>query len=68
MQKLNIFIYRPDKAPDMRVIPDLCYTPTGQNYREWQKDQEEAYHYKVELIKDKCKSSRTNAHFVEVPW
>lgn len=68
MQGLNIFIYRPDKAPDLRVIPDLCYTLSGQNYRDWQKDQEEAYHYKVEQIKHKLKQARLNEHFVEVPW
>ena len=60
MQGLNIFIYRPDKAPDLRVIPDLCYTLSGQNYRDWQKDQEEAYHYKVELIKKALNSDHPN--------
>jgi len=50
---MNIFIYRPDKQPNQNVIPDLCYTLKGQNYREWQRDQEEVYHYKVEHIKRK---------------
>ena len=42
MAKLDIFIYRPDKQPDKNVIPDLCYTLSGQGFRDWQKDQEEA--------------------------
>jgi hypothetical protein len=62
---MNIFIYRPDKAFNTKVIPDLCYTLSGQNYREWQRDQDEAYQYKVELTKRKLNEKRKNAHFVE---
>jgi len=53
MAKLEIFIYRPERQPNPNVIPDLCYTLKGQNYRDWQRDQEEVYHYKVEQIKRK---------------
>lgn len=68
MQKLNIFIYRPDKAPHKDIIPDLCYTPDGQNYRDWQRDHDEAYQYKIELIKQKAAKQKKNAHFIEVSW
>lgn len=50
---LDIFIYRPDRQPNINVIPDLCYTPSGQPFREWQQDQETAKQYKVECIKIK---------------
>ena len=53
---MNIFIYRPDKRPHPVVNLDLCYTPSGQNFRDWQKDQEEAYIYKIEQIKRKLNS------------
>ena len=48
---MNIFIYRPDRTPNKNVIPDMCYTLDGRNYRDWQRDQEEAYNFKVEMIK-----------------
>lgn len=50
---LDIFIYRPDKQPNRNVIPDLCYTLSGQHFREWQQDQETAKQYRVECIKIK---------------
>ena len=51
------------------MLPDLCYTPQGQNYRDWQKDQEDARQYKIETIKrDLAKANRPNSHFVEVAW
>lgn len=66
MAKLDIFIYRPDKQPDKNVIPDLCYTLSGQGFRDWQKDQEEVYAYKVEQIKKKL--SRKPKHKVYDYW
>lgn len=48
---MNIFIYRPDRTPNKNVIPDMCYTLDGRNYRDWQRDKEEAYNFKVEMIK-----------------
>lgn len=71
MSKLNVFIYRPDRGISKqaaKVLPDLCYTPQGQNYRDWQKDQDEAYNYKVEMIKRGLAQQRRNSHFVEVAW
>ncbi len=65
---MNIFIYRPDKCPNAKVVPDLCYTPKGQNYREWLRDQDEAYQYKVEIIKRKLKEKRKTSHFLEDYW
>lgn len=50
---LDIFIYRPDKQFHRNVNPDYCYTVKGQNFREWQQDQETARQYKVECIKIK---------------
>ena len=50
---INVFIYRPDKSFHPNVNPDYCYTAKGQNYREWQRDQDEAYAYKVEILKIK---------------
>lgn len=71
MNKLNVFIYRPDRGISKqaaKVLPDLCYTLQGQNYRDWQKDQDEAYQYKVETIKRGLARRRRNSHFVEVAW
>jgi hypothetical protein len=65
---MNIFIYRPDKCQNAKVVPDLCYTPKGQNYREWLRDQDEAYQYKVEIIKRKLKEKRKTSHFLEDYW
>lgn len=48
---MDIFIYRPDRTPNKNVIPDMCYTLDGRNYRDWQRDKEEAYNFKVEMIK-----------------
>lgn len=53
MAKLEIFIYRPDLYQAGRINPDACFTIKGQHYSDWQKDQDEAYHYKVEQIKRK---------------
>lgn len=65
--KVNIFIYRPDRQPNENVIPDLCWTAKGQNFREWQADQQTLRDYKVELIKKKL-STKKNSHFVEDYW
>ena len=53
MAKLEIFIYRPDLYQAGRINPDAVFTIKGQHYSDWQKDQDEAYHYKVEQIKIK---------------
>lgn len=46
--KLNIFIYRPDLGAARHINPDLCFTPQGQSYHDWQRDREELYQYKLE--------------------
>lgn len=61
---MKIFIYRPDRAN--KVNPDLCYTPKGQPYRDWQRDQDVAYDYKVELIKRKLE--QLPKHKIEDYW
>lgn len=67
MQKINVWIYWPDRR--QKVDPDLCYTPSGQSFREWQRDQRTAYQYKVELIKEKLEErKRPNRHFLEDCW
>lgn len=48
---MNFFIYRPYLANDWRINPDWLYTLKGQNYRDWQRDKEEEYQYRVETIK-----------------
>lgn len=53
MKGLEILFYRPDKLSSTVINPDLCYTLKGQNYREWQRDQEELYQYRVHLAKHK---------------
>lgn len=63
---MSIFIYRPDKRPHPDVNPDLCYTLSGQNYRDWQRDNDEAYNYKVEQIKHRL--SRRPDYQVEDYW
>lgn len=50
---MDFFIYRPDLAPDRRINPDWLYTLKGQNFRDWQRDKEEEYSYRVEKIKEK---------------
>jgi hypothetical protein len=63
---LNIFIYRPDKRFHPNVNLDCCYTISGQHYRDWQKDQDEAYAYKVNMIKEKL--NEMPKHKVEDYW
>lgn len=63
---INVFIYRPDKSFHPNVNPDYCYTAKGQHYRDWQKDQDEAYAYKVEILKRKL--SRKPDHKVLDYW
>lgn len=63
---INIFIYRPDKRNHPDINPDCCYTLNGQNYRDWKKDQDEAYAYKAEQIKRKL--SEKPKHQVEDYW
>lgn len=63
---INIFIYRPDKIQSANISPDLCYTCKGQHFREWQRDQEEVYKYKVELLKRKL--NETPEHKIEDYW
>lgn len=50
---MKILIYRPDKAPNPNVTPALCYTPSGQNFIDWQREQQEVLTYKIELAKSK---------------
>ena len=50
--KLNLFVYRPDRLQS-DINPDLCYTSKGQSYAEWKRDEQTAYNFKVEKIKDK---------------
>lgn len=63
---MQILIYRPDKRYHPDVNPDLCWTIKGQNFRDWQKDQQEAYIYKVEIIKRKLE--RKNKSFLPDYW
>lgn len=63
---LNIFIYWPNKRFHPNVNPDCCYTVNGQNYREWQKDQDEAYAFKVEMLKKRL--VQKPKHRVEDYW
>lgn len=65
-QGITIFIYRPDKRFHAAVNPDMCYTISGQNFREWQRDKEEVYNYRVEQIK--CKLNKRPSHKVEDYW
>jgi len=68
-RKVRVFIYRPDLAGSKNIIPDLCFTPDGQNYREWQRDQEELYQYKLEQAKREIENKkRKHKHFIEVGW
>lgn len=67
---MNIFIYRPDRGLSenkMKIEPDLCYTNRGQNFRDWQKDQQSVYDYKIELIKRKL-SKPKNSHYLPDFW
>lgn len=68
-RKVRVFIYRPDLAGSKNIIPDLCFTPEGQNYHEWQRDQEELYQYKLEQAKREIENKkRKHKHFIEVGW
>ena len=64
---VDIFIYKPWLKPNENVVPDLCYTLKGQNFRDWQADQQTLRDYKVELIKKKL-STKKNSHYVEDYW
>lgn len=50
---MNIFIYRPDRMQSDKINPDLCYTLKGQPLREWQRDQDEIYNYRISKAKKK---------------
>ena len=63
---MNIFIYRPDRPFNPNINPNYCYTLKGQNFRDWQKDQEEAYNYRVEQLKRKL--SRRPSIKIEDYW
>ena len=68
-RKVNVWIYRPDLACHKNVVPDLCYSPQGQNYREWQRDKEEMYQYKLEQAKMKIEQEKCKyKHFIEAGW
>lgn len=63
---MDIFIYRPDKATPKKINLDLVYTANGQNFRDWQRDREELYNYKVETIKENL--SRPPKHMIKEWW
>lgn len=63
---MNIFIYRPDKMQAPEINPDLCYTTKGQSLREWQRDRDEVYSYRIEQIKRKL--HKKPVHKVEDYW
>ena len=63
---MNFFIYRPDKVNNRRINPDYLYTLKGQNFRDWQRDKEEEYVYRVELIKERL--ARPPKHKVREVW
>lgn len=67
--KLNIFIYRPDLGAARHINPDLCFTPQGQSYHDWQRDREELYQYKLEQAKLKIERQKCkHKHYIEVSW
>ena len=53
MQKIKVWIYRPDKAN--RVNLSLLESPGGQNYYDWKRDEETLYREKIESVKDKIR-------------
>lgn len=57
---LNIFIYRPDIRFHPNVNPDCVYTLKGQPYREWQRDREELYNYKVSEAKKRLNHPKSD--------
>lgn len=63
---MNIFIYRPDRGFNRNVKPECCYTLRGKSYHEWQKDQDEAYAFKVEIIKKKLTEKKSS--MIEDYW
>jgi len=50
---MNILFYRPDKFQAYKVNPEAVFTLKGQPFSDWQRDQQTAYDYKVELLKRK---------------
>lgn len=48
---MNILIYRPDRFQAYKVHPEAVFTLKGQSFADWQRDQQTAYEYKVELLK-----------------
>lgn len=63
---MKFFFYRPDLAMDNRINPDLLYTLKGQNFRDWQRDKEEEYQYRVEKIKERL--AQPPKHMVKELW
>lgn len=51
-KSMNVFIYRPDRAPHSAIRPELCYTFSDKNYITWQQEQAELKRFKLEKAKE----------------
>ncbi len=62
---MKVWVYRPDKA-NRNINYSGLINATGQSYPEYDRDKNEAYQYKLELLKEKI--GRRNKHYVEDWW
>lgn len=62
---VKIFIYRPDKA-NRHINWSGLYNANGQNWLDYDRDRDEAYQYKVELLKKEL--SRKHKTYLEDYW
>lgn len=64
-EMVKIFIYRPDKA-NRNINWSGVYHVSGQSWLEYDRDRDEAYQYKVELLKKEL--SRKHKTYLEDYW
>ena len=62
---LKLWIYRPDRA-NRNLNWSGLYNANGQSWPEYDRDEGEAYQYKVELLKKKL--NKKHKHYLEDWW
>lgn len=62
---LKLWIYRPDRA-NRNLNWSGVYSANGQSWPEFERDEGEAYQYKVELLKKKL--NKKHKHYIEDWW
>ena len=62
---LKLWIYRPDKA-NRNINWSGVFSAHGQSWLEYERDNNEAYQYKVENLKNRLQTKKK--HYIEDYW